>query len=75
MNNKQGTKELWDIYSLMDHYPKLFPTIGSVRHMIRNRMVPIVRFTPKGKIFFCSEEIENWIMNHKINEFKNNKYI
>ena len=60
-NQFNKSEDLWSIEDLIQNYPKSFPTKNSVRHLIRNGALPIVRFTPRGKIYFSPSTIAKWI--------------
>ena len=59
-------KELWDIKKLVENYPVL--TTWGVRHLLRHRKIPFVRFTSNGRIYFDPQEIARWIEEHKVKE-------
>jgi len=54
--------KLWDINMLLEHYPAL--KLWGVRHMIRNRKIPLIKLG--RRVYFDPEEIELWISEHKI---------
>lgn len=68
MNQVKNQTQLWSIDDLLFNFPSVFPTEGAVRYLVRNRLIPMVRFTPRGRIFFDPNEIMRWIQKNKISE-------
>ncbi len=57
-------EKLWDLHQLLEHYPCF--TVWGIRHLIRNRRIPMVRIGTR-RIFFDPKDIADCVSKQKIN--------
>lgn len=63
--------ELWNKEQLAQAYPCLFKNgIKSVNYFVRHHKIPIVKFSPRGPVYFSPVSIKEWINSKKLDAKK-----